>query len=102
MQSIKKTESERRINNDRQNEESDGKEEKKEDENKSTCDDWRAVLKRLNDQVKQVVKLPEVVEKVETAPIIKDYVDIKIQYRRIKIEEKCRKLNPKVNIPSLK
>ena len=39
-------------------------------------------------------------EKVETAPITKDYVDIKIQYSRIQIEGQCRKLNPKVYIPS--
>ena len=86
-----------RIDNERRDEESDGKEEKKEAENESTCDDWRAVLKRLNDQVKQVVKLPDMVEVVET--ITKNYVDIKIQYRRIKMEEQCRNLNPKVNIP---
>ena len=86
-----------RIDNARRDEEGDGKLEKKEAENEATCNDWRAVLTRLNDQVKQVVKLPDVVEVVET--ITKDYVDIKIQYKRIKIEEQCRKLNPKVNIP---
>ena len=98
MQRSTKTESEQRISNHRQDEERDGKEEKKEVENESTCDDWRAVLKRLNAQVKQVVKLPEVVERIETAPITKEYVDIKIQCRRIKIGEQCRKFNPKVNI----
>ena len=76
------TESKRRIDNVKQDEESDRKEEKKEAENETACDDWRAVLKRLNDQVKQVVKLPDVVEKVESAPIAKDYVDIKIKYKR--------------------
>ena len=86
LQSTTKAESKRRIGNDRQDEERDGKEEEKEAEKETTCEDWRAVLKRLNDQVKQVVKLPDVVEKVESAPITKDYVDIKIQYRRIKIK----------------
>ena len=71
------------------------KEEKKEGE-METFGDWRSMLQRLNDQVKLVVKLPEVV----TLQIAKDYVDIKMQYRRLKIEEQCRKLSPKVNLPS--
>ena len=57
-------------------------------------EDWRVILQTLNDRVKLIVKLPEVV----TLPLTKDYVDIKIQYRRLKIEEQCRKLNPKINI----
>ena len=50
------------------------KEEKKEGE-METFGDWRSMLQRLNDQVKLVVKLPEVV----TLQIAKDYVDIKMQ-----------------------
>ena len=59
-------------------------------------EDWRVILQTLNDRVKLIVKLPEVV----TLPLTKDYVDIKIQYRRLKIEEQCKKLNPKVNLTS--
>jgi len=72
-------------------------EKKKEIEETETAEDWRAVLKRLNDQVKQIEALPKVKDE---APEVKNQVDIKTQYRRIKIEEQCKKLNPKVNLPS--
>jgi len=76
-------------------------EKKKEIEETETSEDWRAVLKRLNDQVKQIEALPKVKDEAASeTPEVKNQVDIKTQYRRMKIEEQCKKLNPKVNLPS--
>ena len=65
--------------------------------------DWRDILKKLNQQIKQVEELPKEPEK--TKEVVKechskDFVDIKLEYRRIKIQEQCKKLNTRVVLPS--
>ena len=65
--------------------------------------DWRDILNKLNQQIKQVEELPK--EPKKTEEVVKefhskDFVDIKLEYRRIKIQEQCKKLNSRVVLPS--
>ena len=75
-------------------------EEKKEEEEAS---DWRSVLAKLNQAISQVEALPKDPEPPPPEPpktTNKDFIDIKLEYRRIKIQEQCRKLNTTVHLPS--
>ena len=67
--------------------------------------DWRDILNKLNQQIKQVDELPKEPKKTEEERErkeihSKDFVDIKLEYRRIKIQEQCKKLSSRVVLPS--
>ena len=61
-------------------------------------DNWKIVHQRLNDQVRKLDELLKEVfkdEKVSLPSPPMDYLDIKLHYRKLKIQEQCRQLNPK-------
>ena len=73
------------------------------EEEKNEKKDWRNILNKFNQQIKQVEELPK--EPKKTEEVVKefhskDFVDIKLEYRRIKIQEQCKKLNSRVVLPS--
>ena len=73
------------------------------EEKKEENTDWRELLNKLNSQIKQVEELPREPQKTEDVRKevpSKDFVDIKLEYRRIKIQEQCKKLNSRVVLPS--
>ena len=74
----------------------------KEEEMESESNNWRKILEKLNDQVRQVTEMTHKCEILDEKNSFqqKDFLDIKLQYRRIKIQEQCRQLRPKVRIPS--
>ena len=64
------------------------------EEEKNEKKDWRNILNKFNQQIKQVEELPK--EPKKTEEVVKefhskDFVDIKLEYRRIKIQEQCKK-----------
>ena len=63
--------------------------------------DWRSILAKMNQSVSEVKAIPKEPDPPPAPPRpSKDFADIKLEYRRIKIQEQCKKLNTKVNIPS--
>ena len=73
------------------------------EEEKDEKNDWRDILNKLNQQVKQVEELPKEPKKTEEVRKemnTRDFVDIKLEYRRIKIQEQCKKLHSRVVLPS--
>ena len=75
------------------------KEEEKKEEESS---DWRSILAKMNQSVSEVKAIPKEPDPppVEKSSPSKDFTDFKLEYRRIKIREQCKKLNTKVSIPS--
>ena len=73
------------------------------EEEEEGSSDWRSILAKMNQSVSEVKALPKEPDPpapVEKSSPSKDFTDIKLEYRRIKIREQCQKLNTKVNIPS--
>ena len=65
------------------------------------------MLNKLNQSVKLVEAIPKPPEP-EPPPVQetknpnppRDFIDLKLEYRRIKIREQCKKLNTKVTLPT--
>ena len=70
------------------------------EEEKEDSSDWRSILAKMNQSVNEVKALPKEPDPPQKSSPSKDFTDIKLEYRRIKIREQCQKLNTKVNIPS--
>jgi len=75
---------------------------KEEEEKEEESFDWRSILAKMNQSVSEVKAIPKEPDPpvIEKSSPPKDFTDIKLEYRRIKIREQCKKLNTKVSIPS--
>ena len=69
--------------------------------------DWRSMLNKLNQSVKLVEAIPKPpepepppVQETKSPNPPRDFIDLKLEYRRIKIREQCKKLNTKVTLPT--